>query len=131
MSDVTFLVLSMWRYVDKFEESQPERNATGLMWAIGTVRGVPCAIQKVRPAGRAVGGTLDGGPGACNGAPPGPTMLPCAPTPGTEILTGRIRVGSQHEDSAKGIHGTTHGRTASTTGGNEGGRNASLEGLAG
>lgn len=49
-------------------------------------------------------------------------MLLCAPTPGTEILNGRIRVGSQDSRMrfGRGIHGTTHGRTASTTGGNEG-----------
>lgn len=54
-------------------------------------------------------------------------MLPCAPIPGTEILTVRIPVGSQNEDSAEGF---TRGK-ASTYGGKEGGSNASLEGLAG
>ncbi|GAA0656292.1 hypothetical protein GCM10009535_39080 [Streptomyces thermocarboxydovorans] len=54
--------------------------------------------------------------------------LPCAPTPGTEILTGGIPVGNQNEDSAKG---TMREERNSTNRGEEGGSNASLEGLAG
>ncbi|GAA4068200.1 hypothetical protein GCM10022233_49870 [Streptomyces shaanxiensis] len=59
------------------------------------------------------------------------TMLPCAPTPGTEILTGRIPVGSQNGDSAEGTTRGGNARNTSTNRGEEGGSNASLEGLAG
>src|SRR4051812_39684528 len=57
-------------------------------------------------------------------------MHPCAPTPGTEILSTRIPVGSHNGDSADG---TTHGERAgqpAPTGGKRG-SNASLEGFAG
>lgn len=58
-------------------------------------------------------------------------MLPCAPTPGTEILVGRIPVGSHIGDSAEGITRGGNARNTSTNRGEEGGSNASLEGLAG
>ncbi|GAB2861158.1 hypothetical protein GCM10027074_30380 [Streptomyces deserti] len=59
---------------------------------------------------------------------PAALMLPCAPTPGTEILTARIPWGSQIGDSATG---TMRGGNTSTNRGEEGGSNASLEGFAG
>ncbi|GGL75664.1 hypothetical protein GCM10010129_19160 [Streptomyces fumigatiscleroticus] len=59
---------------------------------------------------------------------PAASVHPCASTPGTEILTGRIPVGSQDGDSARGL---TSGGTTSTNRGEEGGSNAALEGLAG
>ncbi|GGQ05681.1 hypothetical protein GCM10010279_11130 [Streptomyces mutabilis] len=38
---------------------------------------------------------------ACDGACSRASVLLCAPTPGTEILTGRIPVGSQNGDSVR------------------------------
>ncbi len=55
-------------------------------------------------------------------------MLPCAPAPGTETPPGGILVGIHNGDSARG---TMHEGTTSTNRGEEGGSNASLEGLAG
>lgn len=53
--------------------------------------------------------------------------LPCAPTPGTEILTGGIPVGSQN---ATRLKGTMREGNTSTYRGEEGGSNGSLESLA-
>lgn len=65
--------------------------------------------------------------GACDGACPQARMLPCAPIPGTEILTERIPVGSRHGDSAR----ASHAGKGQHVRGEEGGTNASLEALAG
>ncbi|AKZ57682.1 hypothetical protein SAM23877_4637 [Streptomyces ambofaciens ATCC 23877] len=62
--------------------------------------------------------------------PAAPVLL-CAPTPGTEILTGRIPVGSQNEDSARDAAREDNGERTARHRGEEGGSNASLEGLAG
>ncbi|GHH89904.1 hypothetical protein GCM10017779_03610 [Streptomyces capillispiralis] len=62
------------------------------------------------------------------GRTPEALTLLCAPTPGTEAPPGGIPVGSQNGDSAEGT--MREGRT-STNRGEEGGSNASLEGLAG
>ncbi|GGN82929.1 hypothetical protein GCM10011579_071160 [Streptomyces albiflavescens] len=104
-------------------------TTAGLTWAIGTVRDVPCGSQGFdRPHMMPVG-HWTAAQRACNGACPGARMLPCAPTPGTEILTERIPVGSQNGDSAEGRH--ARGEQSCTYGGKEGESNASLEGLAG
>ncbi|GAA3498831.1 hypothetical protein GCM10019016_059340 [Streptomyces prasinosporus] len=55
-------------------------------------------------------------------------MLPCAPTPGTGIPADGIPVGSRNGDSAEGV--MREGNTG-TNRGEEGGSDASLEGLAG
>ncbi|GHD11816.1 hypothetical protein GCM10010313_35380 [Streptomyces violarus] len=59
-------------------------------------------------------------------------MLLCAPSQGTEILSARIPVGNQNGDSAEAANarGEQRGKYQHDRG-EEGGSNASLEGLAG
>ncbi|GAA3088549.1 hypothetical protein GCM10010449_10340 [Streptomyces rectiviolaceus] len=80
------------------------------------------------------GGTLDVGPHGVRRCTPVARMLPCAPGPGTDILTFGIPLGSPWREQRGLPHGQSGGNHArghvGTYGGNRG-SNASLEGTTG